>query len=52
MLTVKEEARIMGQHPETVYLQIAAGLPATKFGRTWRIDPILLADWLEKSSTK
>lgn len=47
MLTVKEAARILGRHRETVYEWIAAGLPATKQGRTWRIDPIRLAAWLE-----
>jgi excisionase family DNA binding protein len=46
-LTVKETARILARHPETVRIMIsAAGLPAVKRGRTWRIDPIRLADWL------
>lgn len=47
-LTVKETARILARHPETVRIMIAtAGLPAVKRGRTWRIDPIRLADWLD-----
>jgi excisionase family DNA binding protein len=48
MLTPKETAKILARHPETIYRMIAAGLPAAKHGRSWRIDPICLATWLEK----
>jgi excisionase family DNA binding protein len=49
MLTVKEAAKVLVRHRETVYLLIEKnGLPASKHGRSWRIDPILLAEWLEK----
>ena len=48
LLTVGDVAKILSRHPETVYGWIAAGgLPASKQGRTWRIDPIRLAAWLE-----
>ena len=47
-VTVKEAAKIIARHPETFYRLIATGLPAAKSGRTWRIDPIRLADWLEE----
>jgi len=47
-LTVKETAKILARHPETVRIMIATmGLPAVKRGGTWRIDPIRLADWLD-----
>lgn len=47
LLTVRRAAKILGRHPETLYIWISAGLPAHKAGRTWRIDPIRLAAWLE-----
>lgn len=47
MLTPCETAKILGRHRETIYLLIAAGMPAKKQGGSWRIDPILLADWIE-----
>jgi excisionase family DNA binding protein len=47
-LTVEQTAKILGRHRETVYVWIASGLPAWKQKRTWRIDPIRLAAWLEK----
>jgi len=47
-LTVKETSKILARHPETVRIMIAtAGLPAVKRGKSWRIDPIRLADWLD-----
>jgi len=48
-LEVKEGARIIGCHRETFYGLIAAGCPAEKRGRRWRIDPIAFAAWLESS---
>jgi excisionase family DNA binding protein len=46
--TIKRAARALAHHPETVYTLIKNnGLPATKDGRRWKIDPIRLADWLE-----
>lgn len=47
-LTIKDTARILARHPETVRMMIVtAGLPAVKRGKSWRIDPIRLADWLD-----
>lgn len=47
-LTIKDTARILARHPETVRTMITTvGLPATKRGGSWRIDPIRLANWLE-----
>lgn len=47
-LTIKDTARILARHPETVRMMIVtSGLPAVKRGKSWRIDPIRLADWLE-----
>jgi len=47
-LTIKETARILARHPETVRTMITTvGLPAVKRGGSWRIDPIRLASWLE-----
>jgi excisionase family DNA binding protein len=48
LLTVKMAAKILARHPETIYRLIDhEGLPAEKHGRRWKIDPILLANWLE-----
>lgn len=47
-LSIKDTARILARHPETVRMMIlTAGLPAVKRGKSWRIDPIRLADWLD-----
>jgi len=47
-LTIKDTARILARHPETVRIMVSTlGLPATKRGGSWRVDPIRLADWLE-----
>ena len=48
LLSTREVAVMLGRHQETVLLWIATkNLPARKHGRTWRIDPVLLAAWLE-----
>lgn len=45
-LTVKEAARILRKHPETIYRHIDDDeLPAVKDGRRWKIDSRELADW-------
>jgi len=49
-LTVRDTSKILARHPETVRIMIATeGLPATKRGGSWRIDPIRLADWLDSN---
>jgi excisionase family DNA binding protein len=47
-LTPKAVAKILGHHRETIYGWISAGLPARKQGRSWRIDSLRLAIWLER----
>jgi excisionase family DNA binding protein len=45
-LTVKEAAKILRKHRETIYRHIKDdGLPAIKDGRRWKIDSRALADW-------
>lgn len=48
LLSTREVAAILGRHQETVLFWIAnKNLPAIKHGRTWRIDPVRLAAWIE-----
>ncbi len=48
-LTVKEAAKILRKHPETIYRHTKEdGLPAIKDGRRWKIDSSALADWYRK----
>lgn len=46
MLTPKEVGVILRHHEESIYVMISGGLPATKSHGRWKIDPILLANWL------
>ena len=48
LLSTREVAAILGRHQETILFWIGTkNLPATKQGRTWRIDPVRLAAWIE-----
>ena len=49
LLTPQEAAKILGKHRETVYTMIhEQRLPAVLDGNRWKIDPSVLADWIEE----
>lgn len=47
LLKVSEAATLSGRHPETLKRRIHQGsLAAVKFGRDWRIEPLVLARYI------
>lgn len=50
-MTPKEVAELLHCDRETVYKNIKRGLPAERIHGRWKIDPHLLADWIERGSS-